>query len=194
MEQRYDKPFLITALNETNLSGYYEGRGISVDEEVTFNFAKRSGRDPQTDYPLNVWAKSLISPLLESSDVRYEAVYQSPSLSFNDSLGLEYWDDNFVRHPEKLSVQLSFLYTGIMTRERVFSIINKMKEQGAGSLSIMLYPIASSPDLSSLNKLGFAEYYAENREAFTGACEILTPDELTDLTRFEIGNPCLKDY
>lgn len=34
-----------------------------------------------------------------------------------------------------------------------------MKVQGVGNLIIMLYPMAASPDVSLLDKLGLSEYY-----------------------------------
>ncbi|MEK4297413.1 hypothetical protein [Paenibacillus sp. FSL R5-0914] len=193
MEQRYDKPFQIIALKETNLNGYYEGRGISVEENLTFSFAKSPGRAPQTDYPLNVWAKSLIAPFVENSDIKYEAEYQSPSLSFNDNMGLDYWDNNFLTKPGKLSIKISFLYTQKMSREQIFSIIKKMKVQGVGNLIIMLYPMAASPDVSLLDKLGLSEYYEKNSGEFIGTCEILNQEHLNDINDFEVGNPCLRD-
>ncbi|MGF6356186.1 hypothetical protein ABIE27_004101 [Paenibacillus sp. 4624] len=193
MEERYDRPFRILTLKETNLSGYYEGRGVSVEEDLTFSFAKSPGRDPQTDYRLNVWAKSLITPFVDNNEVKYEVDYQSPSLSFNDNMGLDYWDNNFLIRPEEVSIKISFMYTHKMSREQIFSIIKKMKVQGIGNLSILLYPTVASPDLPLLAELGFSEYYEKNTNEFIGKCEILNQEHLNDINDFEVGNSCLRD-
>lgn len=190
LEDRYNKPFEVLTLNGTNLHGTFMGRVLSIDDSVVFNVFKGQSSESQNDYPLKEWAKPVIESVIKNNEVVYEVEYKAPSLQFTNREA-DYWDTNFIKKPQELSLKINFMYINKMSRDQIFNIIKKFKTLKIGKIYLVLYLANKPPDMVLLNELGFEEYYLNNKTRFDETCEILNPDILDDANLFQIGNTCL---
>lgn len=177
LEDRYNKSFEMITFNRSNLQGRFEGRVRSVDDGIVFNVFQGPSGERQNDFLLKAWAKPLIDPFIQSTNIVYEVKFRQPPLSA-ETVNPDYRDRIFSEKPQDLYLTVYLLYTNRISSEQIYSIIKEFKNRHVKDVSIILYPMKNPPQLNEIIKQDILDFHADNAQKFLDTCVIDNYEEI----------------
>lgn len=168
LKERYYQSFKIISFEGTKL--LYEGRVLSVKDNIVFNTFKTLSGEPRNDYLLRSWAYPLIAPFVNGETI-YEVEFSSSPLS-SANKDQDYRDNVFIKNPHDLTINIYLAFSDKTSRTQIYSIIKSFKTNQIRAVNFVLYPMMYPPDLEGMQKQDIHDYHEKHSEQFGGTCVI----------------------